>query len=91
MLPFYLVIRNQIWQRIEKSKLTGSMPTTMALGLWVFLIAREMPVIVPPVPAPATNTSTFPDEGFAGVEGVATTARMISGPVVNSWANGLFT
>ena len=43
-----------------------------------------MPVTVPPVPAPATITSTFSDEGFEGVDGVETTASMISGPVVYS-------
>jgi hypothetical protein len=52
-------------------------------------MAREMPVIVPPVPAPATITSTFPDDGLDDVEGVDTTALMISGPVVYSCANGL--
>jgi len=59
--------------------------------LCTFLIAREIPVIVPPVPAPATKTSTFPDDGFEDVEGVEITASMISGPVVNSWAKGLLT
>lgn len=52
-------------------------------------MAREIPVIVPPVPAPATSTSTLPDEGDVEVDGVETTASMISGPVVYSWANGL--
>jgi predicted cobalt transporter CbtA len=47
-------------------------------------------VIVPPVPAPATTTSTRPDEGFAMVDGVETTASMISGPVVSSCTKGLF-
>ena len=56
----------------------------MQVGLWVFLIALEMPVTVPPVPAPATITSTFSDEGFEDVDGVETTASMISGPVVYS-------
>jgi hypothetical protein len=37
------------------------------------------------------NTSTAPDEGFDEVDGVETTASMISGPVVYSWASGLFT
>ena len=45
--------------------------------------------MVPPVPAPATRTSTFPEEGLAGVDGVPTTASMISGPVVSSCAKGL--
>lgn len=44
---------------------------------------------VPPVPAPATMTSTLPDEGLDAVEGVETTASIISGPVVHSWASGL--
>ena len=59
--------------------------------LCVFLIAFEMPVTVPPVPAPATSTSTLPEEGFKGVDGVLTTASMISGPVVSSCARGLLT
>ena len=49
-----------------------------------------MPVMVPPVPALARNTSTFPDEGRNDVDGVVTTSSMISGPVVYSWARGLF-
>jgi hypothetical protein len=52
-------------------------------------MAREMPVIVPPVPTPVTTTSTFPDDGLDDVEGVDTTASMISGPVVYSCAKGL--
>jgi hypothetical protein len=56
----------------------------MQSGLWVFLMAREMPVTVPPVPAPATITSTFSDESFEDVDGVETTASIISGPVVYS-------
>lgn len=47
-------------------------------------------MIVPPVPAPATKASTFMDEGFDEVDGVETTASINSGPVVCSWANGLF-
>lgn len=70
---------------------TGSMPTTVQAGLCVFLIAREIPLMVPPVPAPATKTSTFVEEGCVGVDGVDTTASMISGPVVNSCAPGLLT
>ena len=53
------------------------------------MIAREIPVMVPPVPAPATNTSTLPEEGWAAVDGVAVTAATISGPVVSSCARGL--
>lgn len=34
-------------------------------------------------------TSTLPDEGLDAVEGVETTASIISGPVVHSWASGL--
>lgn len=47
--------------------------------------------MVPPVPAPATNTSTFKEDRWPGVEGVETTASMISGPVVYSCARGLLT
>jgi hypothetical protein len=47
-------------------------------------MALAVPVMVPPVPAPATKTSTFLDEGLSGVDGVETTASMISGPVVSS-------
>jgi len=65
-------------------KPTGSIATTTHSGLCSFFNAREMPVTVPPVPAPATNTSTFPDEGRDDVDGVATTSSMISGPVVYS-------
>lgn len=74
-----------------KVKLTGSTPTTWQLALWVFLRARETPVTVPPVPALATRTSTLPLEGCSVVDGVFTTASIISGPVVNSCANGLLT
>jgi hypothetical protein len=56
----------------------------MQEGLCVFLIALEMPLIVPPVPAPAIKASTFPEEGCDNVDGVATTEAMISGPVVSS-------
>jgi len=41
-------------------------------------------VIVPPVPAPAMNASTFIEEGLVRVDGVETTEAMISGPVVYS-------
>lgn len=50
-----------------------------------------MPVTVPPVPAPAIMTSTLPEDGLDDVLGVETTASMISGPVVYSWASGLLT
>lgn len=40
--------------------------------------------MVPPVPALATSTSTFPDEGRDDVGGVAVTSSIISGPVVYS-------
>ncbi len=59
--------------------------------LCFFLIARDRPVIVPPVPAPATSTSTLPDEGRDSVDGVPVTASTISGPVVYSCAKGLLT
>jgi len=59
-------------------------------GLCAFFIARETPVTVPPVPAPAMKTSTFPEEGRKSVEGVEVTASIISGPVVYSCASGLF-
>lgn len=62
----------------------------MQSALCVFFMAREIPLIVPPVPAPATKASTFMDEGFDEVDGVETTASINSGPVVCSWANGLF-
>ena len=39
---------------------------------------RATPVIVPPVPTPATKTSTVPS-----------VCRQISGPVVAKWAAGL--
>lgn len=70
---------------------TGSTPTTMQFELCVFLTARESPVMVPPVPAPAIKASTLPEEGLVAVDGVASTASMISGPVVNSCAKGLLT
>lgn len=72
-----------------KGKLTGSMPTTMADLLWSFLMARDKPVTVPPVPAPAMMASTLPDDGRSAVPGVDTIASMISGPVVSSCASGL--
>lgn len=62
----------------------------MQSSLCFFRMARESPVIVPPVPAPATMTSTLPEEGRVGEDGVATTASIISGPVVYSCAKGLF-
>jgi hypothetical protein len=39
---------------------------------------RETPVMVPPVPTPATKTSTWPS-----------VSAQISGPVVASWIAGL--
>lgn len=63
----------------------------MQSSLCFFRMARESPVTVPPVPAPAMIASTLPEEGRLGVDGVATTASMISGPVVYSCAKGLFT
>lgn len=59
--------------------------------LCALLIALEIPVIVPPVPAPITMASTFSVEGREDVDGVETTASIISGPVVVSCARGLFT
>jgi hypothetical protein len=47
-------------------------------------MARDTPVIVPPVPAPAIKASTFSDDGLDGIDSAATTASMISGPVVSS-------
>lgn len=78
-------------QGIRECRLTGSTPTTMQSLLCVLLIALEIPVTVPPVPAPATMTSTFSVEGREDVDGVETTASIISGPVVYSCARGLFT
>jgi hypothetical protein len=63
----------------------------MQAGLWARLIPFATPETVPPVPAPAIKTSTFPDDGWIGVEGVDITAAMISGAVVSSCASGLFT
>ena len=63
----------------------------MQPGLWARLIPFATPEIVPPVPALATKTSTFPDDGWTVVEGVDVTAVMISGAVVSSCASGLFT
>ena len=84
MLPFCHKMRSETIKNRCQNKHTGSTPTITQVELWVFLIAREMPVIVPPVPALATITSTFSDEGFEDVDGVETTASMISGPVVYS-------
>lgn len=53
---------------------TGSIPTTMQSELWVFFNAREIPVMVPPVPAPATKASTFMDDGLDEEDGVDMTA-----------------
>jgi hypothetical protein len=62
----------------------------MQSELWDFFNAREIPVMVPPVPAPAMKASTFMDDGLDEEDGVDVTASMISGPVVYSWASGLF-
>lgn len=59
--------------------------------LCVFFIARDTPVMVPPVPAPHITTSTLPEDGRSGVDGVETTASMISGPVDISCISGLLT
>lgn len=56
----------------------------MQSELCAFLSARETPVMVPPVPAPAMNVSTFIEEGLEDVDGVETTEAIISGPVVYS-------
>lgn len=63
----------------------------MQSELCVFFNAREIPVMVPPVPALAIRASTFMDDGLNEEDEVEVTASMISGPVVYSWANGLFT
>ena len=68
----------------QKQEHTGSTPTTMQSLLCFRLTARDIPVTVPPVPAPATKTSTFPEEGCNEVDGVDVTASTISGPVVYS-------
>ena len=60
-----------------------------AFLLCVLLIALDTPLTVPPVPAPAINASTLPEDGCAIVDGVDVTAEIISGPVVSSWARGL--
>ena len=54
-------------------ELTGSIPTIIQALLCSFLMARESPVMVPPVPAPAIRASTFPEEGLEAVEGVDVT------------------
>ena len=69
---------------------TGSTAMMVQAGLCVRLMAVERPVTDPPVPAPATRTSSLREEGWAGVEGVEVMASMISGAVVCSWARGLF-
>ena len=69
---------------MRQLSLTGSTPMTMQSGLCVFFSARETPVIVPPVPAPPMNASTFIEEGFEVMDGVETTDAIISGPVVYS-------
>lgn len=68
---------------------TGSQAMILAAGLWVFKIARETPVIVPPVPEPAKNASILPDVGLSPPT-VDSIAAISSGPVVNSCARGLF-
>ena len=51
---------------------------TLRIGLrFVILMYRLTPVIVPPVPTPATKTSTAPS-----------VSSQISGPVVASWIAG---
>jgi hypothetical protein len=67
------------------------MATTTQSLLWVFLMALEIPLTVPPVPAPAIRASTFIEDGREVELGVASIAAMISGPVVSSCARGLFT
>lgn len=47
-------------------------------------MALETPVTVPPVPAPAINASTLPDDGLDELGGVEIIASIISGPVVYS-------
>ena len=56
----------------------GSTATTRRRGLTCSRRYSPTPVIVPPVPTPATSTSTRPSS-----------ARSISGPVVRRWASGL--
>ena len=56
----------------------GSTATTCRLGLTCSRRYSPTPVIVPPVPTPATSTSTRPSS-----------ARAISGPVVRRCASGL--
>ena len=91
MLPFYKQETVSRKEEKHECRLTGSTPTTIQSLLCVLLTALEIPVIVPPVPAPITMTSTFSVEGREDVDGVETTAAIISGPVVCSCARGLFT
>src|SRR5260370_35767291 len=56
----------------------GSTATVRILFDRVFLMYRETPVSVPPVPTPETNTSILPS-----------VSSQISGPVVLSWIAGL--
>ena len=58
------------------AELAGSTATTRQSGLRS-LSTSPAPVIVPPVPTPATNTSTWPSS-----------ASQISGPVVRRWISG---
>ena len=55
----------------------GSTATEMIFFPFVFLMNRDTPVIVPPVPTPETRTSTAPS-----------VSSQISGPVVASWIAG---
>ena len=58
-------------------ELSGSTPTTYRSGLRS-LRRSPQPVIVPPVPTPATSTSTLPSR-----------SRQISSAVVRRWISGL--
>ena len=73
----------------ERRGRTGSMAMTLQAGLCARLMARERPVTVPPVPAPAMRTSSLREDGWDGVDGVDVMADMISGAVVCSCARGL--
>jgi hypothetical protein len=85
MLPILYKSQERVdTNTVFKSSLTGSTPTMMQSELCVLFRARETPVMVPPVPAPAMNASTFIEESLEDVDGVDTTEAIISGPVVYS-------
>ena len=74
--PMPWILCGPFWPPLRTAEAAGSTATALKSGL-NGLMYCAMPVIVPPVPTPATTMSTLPSVSF-----------QISGPVVSLWIFG---